>query len=267
MGGQAPVTAPSPSPPTVRGNPAKGPVDAREPSDGRPPRLPEGLRGGARGRQHERLPSPHEPGNRSASRGHRRHPWGRRGRRDRRERPGVVPRQWAGPDAGRLRHPPGSGGGPGRSPQPLGSARGGSRLHRPGQSIHHPDYRMWELVGPAGANPRTAPRPLSPTFGPEETFLGLDERYDGAVAIDASAGTIGQRPRPGGVGIGGPVPAAARGERPRRAVCGSRSTEYRVSPATSMRRTVMTPLSPSTATWPKNCRPSLGGWLGRHTPV
>ncbi|MBW3651519.1 MAG: alkaline phosphatase D family protein [Actinobacteria bacterium] len=59
------------------------------------------------------------------------------------------------------------------------------------QSIHYPDHRMWEFVGcPAGANPRTAPRPLSPTFGPQETFLGLNERYYGAVAIDASAGTM-----------------------------------------------------------------------------
>jgi hypothetical protein len=59
------------------------------------------------------------------------------------------------------------------------------------QSIHYPAYRMWEFVGcPIGANPRTAPRPLSPTFGPSETFLGLHERYYGAVAVDAGAGTM-----------------------------------------------------------------------------
>lgn len=59
------------------------------------------------------------------------------------------------------------------------------------QSIHYPDYRMWEFVGcPAGANPRRAPRPLSPTFGPRETFLGLHERYYGAVAVDGGAGTM-----------------------------------------------------------------------------
>ena len=34
------------------------------------------------------------------------------------------------------------------------------------------------------------PRPLSPTFGPRERFLGLNQRYYGSVAVDAPAGTM-----------------------------------------------------------------------------
>ncbi len=59
------------------------------------------------------------------------------------------------------------------------------------QSISYPDWAMWEFVGcPIGANPRRAPRPLSPTFGPRERFLGLRQRYYGSVGIDAPARTM-----------------------------------------------------------------------------
>lgn len=60
-----------------------------------------------------------------------------------------------------------------------------------GQAVEYPDYGMWEFVGcPLGANPRTASRPLSPTFAPQERFLGLNERYYGSVAIDPAAATM-----------------------------------------------------------------------------
>lgn len=60
-----------------------------------------------------------------------------------------------------------------------------------GQAIKYPDYGMWEFVGcPIGANPRVASRPLSPTFGPQETYLGLNERYFGSVTLDPAAATM-----------------------------------------------------------------------------
>lgn len=60
-----------------------------------------------------------------------------------------------------------------------------------GQALFYPRYDMWEFVGcPIGANPRRASRPLSPTFGPEERFLGLNERYYGSVHVDAAAATM-----------------------------------------------------------------------------
>ena len=59
------------------------------------------------------------------------------------------------------------------------------------QAISYPEWGMWEFVGcPIGANPRRAARPLSATFGPQERFLGLNERYYGSVEIDARAGTM-----------------------------------------------------------------------------
>jgi len=60
-----------------------------------------------------------------------------------------------------------------------------------GQAIHYPRYGMWEFVGcPIGANPRVEGRPLSPTFEPVETYLGLRERFYGSVAIDPAAATM-----------------------------------------------------------------------------
>lgn len=60
-----------------------------------------------------------------------------------------------------------------------------------GQAINYPAYGMWEFVGcPIGANPRVESRPLSPTFGPVETYLGLRERFYGNVAIDPEAATM-----------------------------------------------------------------------------
>lgn len=60
-----------------------------------------------------------------------------------------------------------------------------------GQAIKYPEYGMWEFVGcPIGANPRVESKPLSPTFEPEETFLGLSERYYGSVAIDSGSATM-----------------------------------------------------------------------------
>jgi alkaline phosphatase D len=53
------------------------------------------------------------------------------------------------------------------------------------QAIEYPSYGMWEFVGcPIGANPRVVGMPLSPTFGPVEHFLGLNERSYGSVTID-----------------------------------------------------------------------------------
>lgn len=60
-----------------------------------------------------------------------------------------------------------------------------------GQAIEYPDWGFWEFVGsPIGANPRKAPRPLSPTFGPQERFLRLDERLYGSVRADADRRTL-----------------------------------------------------------------------------
>ena len=60
-----------------------------------------------------------------------------------------------------------------------------------GQAIEYPGYGMWEFVGcPIGANPRVASRPLSPTFGPQERFLGLSERYYGSVLVDPDTATM-----------------------------------------------------------------------------
>lgn len=60
-----------------------------------------------------------------------------------------------------------------------------------GQAIEYPERGFWEFVGsPIGANPRVAPRPLSPTFGPQERFLRLKQRLYGSVFADASAGSL-----------------------------------------------------------------------------
>jgi len=60
-----------------------------------------------------------------------------------------------------------------------------------GQAIEYPDRGFWEFVGsPIGANPRTAARPLSPTFAPQERFLRLKQRLYGSVRADAAAGSL-----------------------------------------------------------------------------
>jgi alkaline phosphatase D len=59
------------------------------------------------------------------------------------------------------------------------------------QAIEYPAYGMWEFVGcPIGANPRVAGMPLSPTFGPVERFLGLQERSYGSVTVDPRERTM-----------------------------------------------------------------------------
>lgn len=59
------------------------------------------------------------------------------------------------------------------------------------QAIEYPGFGMWEFVGcPIGANPRTAGRPLSPTFGPVERFLGLGARSYGSVSVDPGTRTM-----------------------------------------------------------------------------
>jgi alkaline phosphatase D len=59
------------------------------------------------------------------------------------------------------------------------------------QAIEYPAYAMWEFVGaPIGASPRTAALPLSPTFGPVSHFLGLHQRYYGAVHVNAKNRTM-----------------------------------------------------------------------------
>jgi alkaline phosphatase D len=59
------------------------------------------------------------------------------------------------------------------------------------QAIEYPSYAMWEFVGcPIGANPRAVGMPLSPTFGPIERFLGLNQRSYGSVIVDPAAGTM-----------------------------------------------------------------------------
>jgi alkaline phosphatase D len=59
------------------------------------------------------------------------------------------------------------------------------------QAIEYPPYGMWEFVGcPIGANPRVVGRPLSPTFGPVERFLGLNQRSYGSVAVDPVSRTM-----------------------------------------------------------------------------
>lgn len=60
-----------------------------------------------------------------------------------------------------------------------------------GQAIEYPTRGFWEFVGsPIGANPRKAPRPLSPTFAPQERFLQLDKRLYGSVFAAAAAGSL-----------------------------------------------------------------------------
>jgi alkaline phosphatase D len=59
------------------------------------------------------------------------------------------------------------------------------------QAIEYPAYGMWEFVGcPIGANPRVVGMPLSPTFGPIEHFLGLNQRSYGSIAVDPVARTM-----------------------------------------------------------------------------
>jgi alkaline phosphatase D len=59
------------------------------------------------------------------------------------------------------------------------------------QAIEYPAYGMWEFVGcPIGANPRAVGMPLSPTFGPVERFLGLNQRSYGSIAADPVARTM-----------------------------------------------------------------------------
>jgi alkaline phosphatase D len=59
------------------------------------------------------------------------------------------------------------------------------------QAIEYPEYGMWEFVRcPIGANPRQVGMPLSPTFGPVERFLGLQQRSYGSVAVDPRAKTM-----------------------------------------------------------------------------
>jgi alkaline phosphatase D len=59
------------------------------------------------------------------------------------------------------------------------------------QAIEYPAYEMWEFVGcPIGANPRVVGRPLSPTFGPVERFLGLNQRSYGSIAVDPHSHTM-----------------------------------------------------------------------------
>lgn len=82
-----------------------------------------------------------------------------------------------------------------------------------GQAINYPDYGMWEFVGcPIGANPRAVGRPLSPTFGPVETYLGLNERFYGSVAIDPAAATmtVDLKAQDGAVRHRTVIPSAAR---------------------------------------------------------
>src|SRR5262249_35153883 len=43
---------------------------------------------------------------------------------------------------------------------------------------------------------------------------------------------------------------------------GSRLTDHSARSSQSLSVTVMICVAPSIATWPKNCRPSLGGWFG-----
>lgn len=60
-----------------------------------------------------------------------------------------------------------------------------------GQAIEYPDRGFWEFVGaPIGANPRTASKPLSPTFAPQERFLQLNKRLYGSVRVDAAASSL-----------------------------------------------------------------------------
>lgn len=82
-----------------------------------------------------------------------------------------------------------------------------------GQAIHYPDYGMWEFVGcPIGANPRAVGMPLSPTFGPVETDLGLRERFYGSIAIDPAAATmtVDLKAQDGAVRHRTVIPSAAR---------------------------------------------------------
>lgn len=59
------------------------------------------------------------------------------------------------------------------------------------QAIEYPAYGMWEFVGcPIGANPRRVGMPLSPTFGPVERFLGLNQRSYGSVSVDPIGRTM-----------------------------------------------------------------------------
>ena len=60
-----------------------------------------------------------------------------------------------------------------------------------GQAVEYPERGFWEFVGsPIGANPRAVSRPLSPTFGPQERFLRLNQRLYGSVFADAAAGSL-----------------------------------------------------------------------------
>lgn len=60
-----------------------------------------------------------------------------------------------------------------------------------GQAIEYPERGFWEFVGsPIGANPRKVSRPLSPTFGPQERFLQLNQRLYGSVLASAAARTL-----------------------------------------------------------------------------
>ncbi|MEV6522513.1 alkaline phosphatase D family protein [Longispora sp. NPDC051575] len=59
------------------------------------------------------------------------------------------------------------------------------------QAVRYPEMNMWEFLGaPIGANPRVVGSPLSPTFGAQERFLGLNERYYGSVAVDPVSRTM-----------------------------------------------------------------------------